>query len=147
MIDIHAGARHGVLGQRLEEIAARSLDARPAFSTIADEIMIAERRLFDTGRGWPADKPSTLKRKAARQQDLRTLHATGKGAAALTRRGAPGQKLVISRKELRFGIVGGRSPVFYMRFQKARGRDPLVSRDVIRRLAKPVLAEFVVHGR
>ena len=140
-----ARAKHGEIGSALEEIASRCLDARPAFSDIADRLMAAEARLFSTGRGWPPNTASTKKRKAREGLDARPLHATGKGARALTQRGAPGQKLVISRDELRFGILGGRSPVFYMRFQKHRGRDPLVSRDVIRRAAKPVLQDFLTR--
>lgn len=141
-----ARARHGEIGGLLTAMADRCLDPRSAFSEIADGLMTAEKRLFDTGRGWPPNTASTKARKAREHLDPRPLHATGKGARALTVRGAQGQKLVITRKELRFGVLGGRSPVFYMRFQKRRGRDPLVSRDVIRRTAKPILGKYVVRG-
>lgn len=140
-----ARAKHGEIGGLLTEIADRCLDARPAFSDVADKLIEAERRLFNTGRGWPPNTASTKARKARQGLDPRPLHATGKGAKALTVRGATGQKLVIARDELRFGLLGGRTDVFYMRFQKARGRDPLVSRDVIRRVAKPVLKTFLTR--
>lgn len=133
----------GADGRRLDLLADRARDPRPAFSTIADKLMAAERRLFNTGRGWPPDKPATRKRKAKKGLDPRTLHATGAAALAFTVRGAPGQKLEIDRAQLVFGIAGGRSPVFYMRFQKHRGRDPLVSRGVVTAAAKPVLREFL----
>lgn len=130
-------------GERVTLIGDRARDPRPVLSEIADELLGAERRLFATGRGWAPLKRSTVQRKAREGLDPRPLHATGRLERALSVRGAPGQLLQITRDELRVGLPRGRSVAFYGRFQKARGRDPLVSRAIVTRIASPRLRDWL----
>lgn len=108
---------------RLEGVADRIEDPRPVFEAIARDLTVDERRRFDTqGFGqWPKLDPATIRRKLRKHQDPRILHATGTLERALTSLGAPGQRLEISRTQLRFGLepVGA---AYYGRFhQTGRG--------------------------
>lgn len=91
---------------------------------IADELIEAEERHWRSGAGWRG-KPlaqSTRERKRRQRLPSKVLRETGGLEFALVVRGAPGQLLEFNRHEVRFGIKGGRSPVYYGRFhQKGRG--------------------------
>lgn len=133
------------IGAKYDALAGRHLDARPVFSDITNELIKGEAKLFSTARGWPPDRLETLKAKARRGEDPRPLHATGRGERALTERNAEGQKLEIERDRMAFGI-DAHGPAFYMRFQAKYGRNPLVSRGIVSRVAKPRLREFLTGG-
>lgn len=139
----------------LERLGAR---ARPPlvlqmWGEILDDTLVAERKLFATGRGWTPDKDVTKGRKA-RDKDPRVRansNKTNVGSGALrdfmTRRGPGAQPLKLDADELRIGIPGGQSPVYYGRFQQKQGRDPRVSKAVIRRIASKRILEHLAGDR
>lgn len=99
---------------KLERLADNAEDTMRFFRTVSELLMAQSRRRWNTEPGWRPLEVSTIRRKA-RSKDPRvranasqTLRATGALERALTVWGAPGQKLVIDRDELAFGIyVGG----------------------------------------
>lgn len=108
---------------------------------ILDDTLIAERRLFATGRGWKDTKTATKQRKA-RDKDPRVRANAGRVNVAsgalrdfMTSKGPAAQPLKMDADELRIGIPGGRHGVYYGRFQAKHGRDPRVSKRVIHRIA------------
>lgn len=104
------------------------------------DVLVAERKLFTSERGWKDIKTSTVQRKSrdkdprVRANSYKTNVATGALRAHMTSRGPRAQPLKLDADELRVGISDS-SDVFYGRFQAAQGRDPLVSKAVIRRIA------------
>jgi hypothetical protein len=60
----------------------------------------------------------------------------------MTSKGPSAQPLKVDADELRIGIAD-RSDVFYGRFQARQGRDPLVSKAVIRRIASQRIREHL----
>jgi hypothetical protein len=135
----------------LEALGAR---ARPPlvfdlWGDVLDDVLVSERRLFQTGRGWKDIKTSTVQRKnrdkdpRVRMNSYRTNIATGALRDFMTTRGPSAQPLALDADELRIGIPGGRSDVFYGRFQASQGRDPRVSRNVIRRIASKRILEHL----
>lgn len=131
-------------------LADRAGNPAPAFSRIADLILGRERRLFESpGARWPKLKDATIDRKA-RSKDARVrananrrLVATGRLERFLTTRAMGAQPILLNRHELHIGIPAGRHDVFYGRFQKGHGRDPLVSRRIVTTVASPVIREFL----
>lgn len=128
-------------GRRIDLIGERALNPQRAFEHILQQLLAKERRLFETGRGWPPDAPSTLARKAREHLDPRPLHATGRLARFLSTRA--GQPLKLDRTELVMGVPAGRHDLHYARYQKKHGRDPLISRRAVSETAKPILADFL----
>jgi hypothetical protein len=133
------------LGQRAQSPAVLGM-----WSDMLGDVLTAERRLFATGRGWKDIKTSTVQRKSrdkdprVRANSHRTNVATGALRDFMTSRGPSAQPLKLDANELRIGIPGGRSDVFYGRFQANAGRDPLVSRAVIRRIAGARIREHLM---
>lgn len=108
--------------RRLSMLGDRADRSRPMLEEIADELIAGERRQFRTGAGWPPLAASTRERKRRQHLPAKVLHASGDLERALTTRRAPGQLLVFSRHQVRFGIKGGRAPAYYGRFhQKGKG--------------------------
>lgn len=104
---------------RLDSVGRRMVDARPAFRTIARDLMAGERQRFDTegfGR-WPRLDPDTIRRKRRSGQSDRVLEASGRLRRALTSPGAPGQRLDIDRDQLRFGLQPN-GAAYYGRFHQ-----------------------------
>jgi hypothetical protein len=135
----------------LEALGAR---ARPPlvfdlWGDVLDDVLVSERRLFQTGRGWKDIKTSTVQRKnrdndpRVRANSYRTNIATGALRDFMTTRGPSAQPLTLDADELRIGIPGGQSDAFYGRFQASEGRDPRVSRAVIRRIASKRILEHL----
>lgn len=106
------------VGRRMTRIATRALDMRPAMSDVADVLINAEKRQFDSEDGWQRDALSTRRRKAREGLDPRTMRATGKLERVLTHRRARGQLLEITRDSVTFGLKGGRSDGYYGRFHQ-----------------------------
>jgi hypothetical protein len=127
----------------VEQLGAR---ARPPlvleiWEGMLEDLLGAERRLFDTARGWKDIKTSTVQRKnrdkdpRVRSNSYRTNIATGELRDFMTSRGPRAQPLELDADELRIGIPAGQSGAYYGRFQAREGRDPLVSRAIVRRIA------------
>lgn len=128
-------------GKRVDLIGVRALNPQRAFQDILQQLLSKEKRLFETGRGWPPDKRSTLARKAREGLDPRPLHATGRLERFLATR--EGQPLKLDRTELVIGVPAGRHDLHYARYQKKHGRDPLISRRTVSSTAKQILADFL----
>ncbi len=126
-------------------------DARPAFRKIADDLVQAGRRQFDTQGGhasgrWAPLKPETVRAKASKGHDPRILRATEALMNSLSRRGGPGQKLQITPGLLVFG-----SDVDYGRYHQSGTsrmpqRRPLELTAVDRRGVMRRLQRFVMTG-
>jgi hypothetical protein len=118
------------------------------WDSMLGDVLVAERRLFATERGWKDIKTSTVQRKSrdkdprVRANSYRTNVGTGALRAHMTSKGPSAQPLKLDADELRIGIAD-RSDVFYGRFQAAQGRDPLVSKAVIRRIASQRIREHL----
>lgn len=135
----------------LDRLGAR---ARPPlvfqlWGRMLDDLLVSERRLFASERGWKDIKTSTVQRKSRdkdpriRANNYRTNVATGALRDFMTTRGPGAQPLQLDADELRIGIPGGRSDVFYGAIQAKEGRDPRVSRAVTRRVASKRILEHL----
>lgn len=135
----------------LERLGAR---ARPPlvlqmWGQILDDTLVAERRLFATERGWKDIKTSTIQRKSRdkdpkiRANNYKTNIGTGALRDFMTSRSPGAQPLKLDADELRIGIPGGQSDVYYGRFQAKQGRDPRVSRAVTKRIASKRILEHL----
>lgn len=118
------------------------------FNAIAEELMIGEAKQFRSKAGWAPLEESTKERKHRQGHDVSIMRETGAIERALTVRAAPGQRLDISRRELVFGLKGGRSEAFYGRFhQRGKGvpkrRVVVMSRQTKRRTAQLVRRHLV----
>lgn len=139
------GAEH-----RLEGVGRRAADISAAGGRILGELRAGERRQFATGTGWPRLAASTLARKRRQGLDPRTLRATGLLEQVLTRpaQQAHGQVAAADADEIRFGIRGGRTDVFYGRFhQRGKGvpeRRVVVLADRTRRNVGGILLDHVM---
>lgn len=138
----------------IEQLGAR---ARPPlvlqlWGRILDDSLQAERRLFQSERGWKDIETSTVQRKArdkdprVRANSYKTNRATGTLEAFMTTRSPSAQPLHLDADELRIGIPAGQSVAFYGRFQAAQGRDPRVSKAVMRRIASKRILEHLAGG-
>lgn len=89
----------------LDGIAHRAGDMTPALESIRAMFYRAERARFTTqGLGqWAPDLPSTVRRKAGKGQDLRTMRATGALYRSLTVPGAPGSVYRINQDGFEIG--------------------------------------------
>lgn len=138
-----------VVARKLLAIADRAVDVEPAMRSISDQIMLSERKQFDSqggygSGGWEPLAPSTVRTKARRGLDPRILRATGDLAESLTNRG--GANLSIPRHDgLDFG-----STVPYARFhQQGNGvpvRKPAQFPERDRRAWAKTLQRFVIEG-
>jgi hypothetical protein len=134
------------LGERAQAPAVLGL-----WQGMLGDVLVAERRLFSSERGWKDIKTSTVQRKSrdkdprVRANNYRTNVATGALRAHMTSRGPSAQPLKLDADELRVGIASN-SDVFYGRFQARQGRDPLVSKAVIRRIAGKRIREHLTGG-
>lgn len=135
----------------LEALGDRARPPRifDVWNDILDETLVAERRLFSTARGWPDTKDATKARKRrdkdpqVRANADKVNVASGAMRDFMTTRSPSAQPLKMDADELRIGIPGGRSDIFYARFQQQHGRDPRVSRAVIRRIVNQRMLEHL----
>lgn len=134
--------------RRVNLLAERTVNMRPAFERISDELLAAETRLFNTGRGLRDIKTSTVQRKnrdpdpRVRANSYRTLVARGFLRDWLTsdRR----QPLRATRSEMLFGLPEGRGALYYGRIQAKRGRNPVVPRRTVSRIARPIIRDQIL---
>lgn len=91
----------------LMRFEARANDMSPVFEDLADDFLRLNQEQFDSqGRnsgGWAPLAESTVRRKAARGDDPRILHATRALRNSLTNRGAAGAVREISDDEMFVG--------------------------------------------
>lgn len=95
--------------QSLDRYQGKMRNMRPAFERMFQSFLRFERRLFDTegttgasGR-WVALKPATIKRKAAKGQDPRILHATQRLRRSLTNKSHSDNIQEMKAYSFRFG--------------------------------------------
>jgi sirohydrochlorin ferrochelatase len=136
-----------LIRRKLLDIGGRAIDARPAFSAIADDLMAFERKRFDTqGEGtWAPDLPATVLEKRRKQLDPRVLHATLALRRSLTERD-PAQELTVTPSFLIFG-----SKVKYAKYlqrgtRKMVARKPLGFQETQKRAVLKRLQRFVMTG-
>lgn len=106
-----------LVARHLLAVEQRTLHPRPAFARIGEQMLLAEKHLFDSegayaGRHWRPDLPTTLAEKARLGLDPRVLHATRRLRRSLTQRGNPDQ----IRKSTDHGVEFG-TRVRYAKYQ------------------------------
>jgi hypothetical protein len=96
-----------LVSRELLDMADRSLDARPAFYTIADDFRGYEEARFDSlGDGtWLPDKLTTVAEKVRKGLDPRVLHATLELRRSLTRKRAKGSYVRVFSNFMLFGTT------------------------------------------
>jgi hypothetical protein len=142
---------------KLDELAARAVDATPLWQEIYSDLLADERRRFATdgfGR-WPDLKPSTVKRKqrssnpATRANAARPLRATNQLERALTTSGGRGQLLRITATSLQFGIAQ-RGAAYYGQFAQTGSGAPkrlvIQATPTRRRTIRGQVRRWIVEG-
>ena len=118
----------------IEGYGDRATDIRPASDAIIRRLVLGEKRRFRTSAGWPPLMPSTRARKKRQGLPRKPMKASGLLERTLTTVGAKarshGQLAAVSRHEVRFGIKGGRSDIFYGAISQ-KGREGQKPRKVV----------------
>lgn len=131
-VDVRGTRRAAGLCDRLSR---RLADGTPALRGIVDSLTDAQAERFaGRGRRWRRLSPETVRIDRQQGRDPRPLILTGTLMRSLTVRGAPGQLVHVGPTSLTFG-----SRVFYAKFQKHMGRNP-VGLTRLQRL--PLIAEL-----
>lgn len=136
-VDVEA---HGVNAAtaELERRADRALASRPVMVAAADAILDLNRARFDSQRGWARLDPDTV---AAKSGGGRPLVASGLLRASLTRRGAAGQRIVVTADRVSVGTT-----VPYARYHQAGTRHmPRRNLTGVDRRDLPALAELLAR--
>lgn len=143
--------------RRFLRMGRHALDARPAFSRMADEVILGERRLFASSAVRPL-APATVARKL-RDKNARTRSDAQKPRKAtsllentLTHRSAAarahGQVMDIGPRHLRFGIRGGSDIGYGILSQTGDTRQParkvLEISPLTRRRFRSILRDHLV---
>jgi Phage virion morphogenesis family len=145
---------HGekVVARRLDRLAGRAVEARPAFEAIGTTLRGYEKRLFDSegasgGAPWTHLEEATVMAKAHHEPPLdpRILHATGRLRRSLSEAHAPGHLEHATHTSLTFGSL-----VLYSGYhQRGRGvprRRPLQYTENQKRYIVRKLQTFIFAG-
>ncbi len=108
--------------KRFRDMALAAENNSAFFRAAARILMRATSQRFAASPWVPLDK-ETIRQKARKGRDLRTLRATGTLERALTVWGAPGQKLDYDDDELRFGLDSA-GAAHYGRYHQAGASVP-----------------------
>jgi hypothetical protein len=137
-----------LVSRELVDMGGRSIDARPAFTLIADDLMASEKRRFNS-RGfstWAPLAESTIASKARRGLDPRVLHATTRLRDSLTRKHDPHQVLIIEPQFLVLGTNLDYAGYLQTGTRRMPARKPLGFPVGQRRKAIKRIQKFVVTG-
>lgn len=140
-----------VIDRQLLRFEERAVNARPVLLKIRQDIMLSEKKLFDSegasgpeGR-WPALADSTVARKASQNLDPRILHATLDLEKSLTQLGSKGSKKEITTNQLIYGTT-----LPYAKYHKGGNviprRMPVILTDMLKRTIMKRVQTFVVKG-
>ncbi len=126
-------------------VEQRTLHPRPAFARIGEQMLLAERHLFDSqgsfaGKHWPDIEPETRERKAEEGLDQRVLHATRRLRRSLTQRGNAEQIRHSTDRGIEFG-----TRVPYAKYH-ARDRPPVAFGQLQRRQFERTLTRWIMNG-
>ncbi len=141
-LDIH-GDR--LVTRYFSNVATRALHPRPAYARIGEQMLHAERLLFDSegayaGRHWERDEPATLEAKARAGLDPRVLHATRRLRRSLVQRGNPEQIRRSTDRGIEFG-----TRVPYAKYHE-RDRPPIQFGRLQRRQFERTLTRWILDG-
>lgn len=128
---------------RVDEVGDRARRPEPALRAPGTRraLQEAERRRFSRYRFRPVTK-AWLARKRREGLSTRTMQATGRLASALINANrSEGVRHTVYNNELTWGIVSGRSPVYYAKPLADAGRKAVV----IDRVARIDIADRVEH--
>lgn len=92
------------------------------------DLQQSERRKFARG-GWRRDTPAWIREKRRRGLDPRTLRATGRLESALTN-ATHGVKVTVWNSALKWGILAGRSSIYYAQ-ALAKGSSSMPARRMV----------------
>jgi phage gpG-like protein len=139
-----------LVSRKLDRLAGRAVQARPAFMAIADTLRGYEKRLFASegasgGAPWKPLAASTIAQKLAAGHDPRILHATGRLRASLADKHAPGHLEHATHDSLTFGSLvpyGG----YHQRGRGVPRRRPLQYGENQKRYILKKLQKYVMTG-
>lgn len=141
---------HGetLVARRLDRLAGRAVEARPAFEAIAVTLRGYEKRLFDSegasgGAPWKPLAASTIMQKAREGQDPRILHATGRLRRSLAVAHAPGHLEHATHTSLTFGSLVSYSG-YHQRGRGVPQRRPLQYTENQKRRIMTILQTFIL---
>lgn len=120
----------------------RTLHPRPAFARIGEQMLLAEKHLFDSqgayaGTPWKRNSPEWTAEKARRGLDRRVNHATRRARRSLTQRGNPDQIRRSTDRGIEFG-----SKVPHVKYMQ----DPIRFGTLQHRQFNRTLARWFVEG-
>jgi len=104
-IDVIGGTK---IRARLTRMGSNVINMRPAMSKVADYILMAESRIFDSqgrrgGGSWKRVTVEWARRKREQGLDPRILHARGRLRNSMTKRGDKNQKLILTSSSVTVG--------------------------------------------
>lgn len=129
----------------LASVEQRTLHPRPAYARVGEQMMLAERHLFDSqggfaGKHWPPIQPETIAAKQRAGLDPRVLHATRRLRRSLTQRGNTDQIRRSTDRGIEFG-----TRVPYAKYHSAK-RPPVAFGPAQRRQFNQTLSRWIVRG-
>lgn len=131
---------------RVDEVGERARRPEPALRS--PEVLFAlqesERRKFATGR-FPPDTKAWIDRKRREGLSTRTMVASGRAKAALENATPPMRRTVFNSM-LTWGIPPGRSDLYYLQVQAARGRRAVVIDRPAREAVAGRVQHFIAYG-
>lgn len=137
----------------VDDVGLRAQRPEPVMrsDSVKADILAGERRRFERGTGWARDTPKWIAEKRRRGLDERTLRATGRLERALTTGADPAITFQAFNSELRWGIRGGRSDLYYAAplargTTEHRGRRMVVIDQVARSRIAGRIEHYIATG-
>ena len=123
--------------QRLDDVGDRARAPEPALrapETLAD-LKAGQAKRFASKAGWKPISPRWAQEKRRRGLDDRVMRMTGRLERALTQTADKAEGIVFHayNKELRWGIKGGRTPLYYAAILARPGRNRPARKVVVMR--------------
>lgn len=129
--------------QLVDRLARRLHDGTPALTGLVDTLLEVHQDRFQ-GRGvrWRKQDPDTLRIDRQQGRDPRPNIVTGRLMRSLTQRGARDQIIRVTPTSLTFG-----TRVFYAKFAKGRGRNPVGASRAQRKHLTAELKQLLLRDR
>lgn len=137
---------------RFDLMSERARNPRPVLLDVLDLLHQGEKRRFNSSAGWEGLSAATRARDQRKDKryksgrDPRLMRASGALERALTIKGEDPSISDVGKDTLRFGIKGGRTPVYYGRFHDLGDgvprRQVLVFSSVTRKRTSRVVTDY-----
>lgn len=140
-----------LVARHLLAVEQRTLHPRPAFARIGEQMLLAEKHLFDSegafaGRHWERDQPSTLEAKAEMGLDPRVLHATRRLRRSLTQRGNQEQIRKSTDRGIEFGTRVPYAKCHQTGTRNMPARPPEAFERLQRRQFERTISRWILNG-